>query len=288
MSEIFLSYRREDSTAETQAIFLQLASVFGQNRVFKDVDSIPYGGNFEIFLRKSLKKCKVAIVVIGPRWLTVSDVNGERRLDDRKDFVRIEVETLLSRNIPIIPIAVRGASIPSRDSLPESIAELSTRMGISIPPSPTLDIGNVVFAINNILASPRSFVGGDSRFSIDNNDPVGMSIGAVYGPIVGLLLAWFVWSIIQVPGFIFLIGVLLGLIGGIFIGSRIAFNISSATLTTIGLILGFILGSILGKGIGAIFGSMLFGSTGYFIGYFIDSKPNQWHWTWKDIFNGNY
>ncbi|MEM9267240.1 MAG: hypothetical protein AAGA46_17120 [Cyanobacteria bacterium P01_F01_bin.13] len=40
---IFISYRRSDSIAETGRIYDRLATEFGRDRVFKDVDSIPFG-----------------------------------------------------------------------------------------------------------------------------------------------------------------------------------------------------------------------------------------------------
>jgi hypothetical protein len=41
-----------------------------------------------------------------------ADEHGNRRLDDPKDFVRIEIAAALQRNIPVIPILLDGATIP--------------------------------------------------------------------------------------------------------------------------------------------------------------------------------
>jgi hypothetical protein len=51
--------------------------------------------------------------VIGPRWLELSDEQGNRRIDDSSDIVRIEISTALQRGIPVIPILLNGTKIPS-------------------------------------------------------------------------------------------------------------------------------------------------------------------------------
>lgn len=61
---------------------------------------------------------------------------GKSRLDDPGDFVRIEIESALNRRIPVIPILVRGASIPLAERLPTSIQDLSYRNGIVVRPDP--------------------------------------------------------------------------------------------------------------------------------------------------------
>lgn len=51
-----------------------------------------------------MAKCQVALVIIGEQWLNTTDGTGNRRLDSEQDFVRIEIETALAREIPIIPL----------------------------------------------------------------------------------------------------------------------------------------------------------------------------------------
>jgi hypothetical protein len=35
--------------------------------------------------------CEIAIVLLGPDWLGMTDASGRRRLDDPEDFVRMEL-----------------------------------------------------------------------------------------------------------------------------------------------------------------------------------------------------
>jgi len=39
--------------------------------------------------------CDVLLVIIGKKWLTCADASGNRRLDDPKDFIRLETATAL-------------------------------------------------------------------------------------------------------------------------------------------------------------------------------------------------
>lgn len=97
-----------------------------------DVDSIELGVDFVDVLQRSLTACKATIVVIGTDWTNAADGRGNRRLDDPNDFVRLEVETALSRNIRVIPVLVRDAGMPSSSELPSSMAALLRRNGIKV------------------------------------------------------------------------------------------------------------------------------------------------------------
>ncbi len=134
--QIFISYRRRDSADVTGRIYDRLVDRFGPDRVFKDVDSIPMGADFRKLLDQMVARCNAFLAVIGPEWSDTHRPDGERRLDDERDFVRIEIESALARKIPVIPLLVRGAEVPSEDQLPPSIRELIFRNGMPIRPDP--------------------------------------------------------------------------------------------------------------------------------------------------------
>ena len=133
---IFISYRRNDSADVTGRIYDRLLYSFGKDAIFKDVDSIPFGVNFRTYLNDIIEKSKILLVVIGPRWLSITDDQGGRRLDDPADFVRIEIEAALKRKIMIVPLLVSGASMPNASQLPTSLEELAFYNGIQIRPDP--------------------------------------------------------------------------------------------------------------------------------------------------------
>jgi hypothetical protein len=74
----------------------------------------------------------VLLAVIGRNWLDARDEHGNRRLENPNDFVRVEIEAALQRNIPVVPILVDGAGIPDARQLPKELEELSLRNGIDV------------------------------------------------------------------------------------------------------------------------------------------------------------
>lgn len=131
---VFISYRRDDSADITGRIYDRLIEHFSRDIVFKDVDSIPLGIDFRQHLEKALSQCRVLIAVVGVEWM--GSEQGKRRIDDPRDHVRLELELALSRNIPVIPVLVRKATIPAEEALPSSLRSLAYRNGIQVRTDP--------------------------------------------------------------------------------------------------------------------------------------------------------
>ena len=124
MSSVFISYRRQDAATEAGRIYSRLVKSFGRDGVFKDLDSTSPGANFVEVIRRTIGMCDVLLVVIGPRWLQTH--NEASRLDDPRDWVRIEILSALERNILVIPILVEGATMPAEADLPEELGPLAS------------------------------------------------------------------------------------------------------------------------------------------------------------------
>ena len=130
-STIILSYRREDSAGVTGRIFDRLTQEFGTDRVFMDIDSMPAGVDFHDHLQEILADCGALLVVVGKSWR--SQRKGQpARIMDPDDWVRIEVETALERSIPVVPLLIDGATLPTRDQLPESLWPLLRRNALPV------------------------------------------------------------------------------------------------------------------------------------------------------------
>lgn len=121
MPKFFICYRREDSKYPAQMIAQKLASEYDADSVVFDVDSVPLGADFREYLDNQVSKCDVLLAVIGARWL---DILKERE-GHRNDSVRVEIESALGRNIPVVPVLLEGVSMPGEDSLPRTLAKLA-------------------------------------------------------------------------------------------------------------------------------------------------------------------
>jgi hypothetical protein len=150
---IFLSYRREDSADVVGRIFDRLVQRFGQAGVFKDVDSIRLGIDFREHLRAAVGECRVLLAVVGPTWADATDKAGGRRLDDEKDYVRIEIEAAFSRGIPVIPVLVRNAVLPGENQLPGSLGPLAFRNGIAVRSDPDFhtDMDRLIAGLETLI-----------------------------------------------------------------------------------------------------------------------------------------
>jgi len=131
---IFISYRRDDAAYQAGWLYVELARHFGEGRLFKDVDTIRPGDDFAARITSTLNSCSVLLAVIGPRWLTVTG-SGRRRLDDPADWVRLEIETALTRGLRIIPVLVDGAKMPAPAELPPSLQALSRKQAHELSPA---------------------------------------------------------------------------------------------------------------------------------------------------------
>jgi CHASE2 domain-containing sensor protein len=127
MPKIFISYRRADSIAYAKLIYRPLVEQFGGDHVFFDIEKIDLGEEFARIIDERVARCDVLLAIIGPKWLTLVDDQGRRRLEQLDDYVRREIAVALSRNIRVIPVLVGGAHIPRSEDLPQELAALSQR-----------------------------------------------------------------------------------------------------------------------------------------------------------------
>ena len=161
-SRIFISYRREDAAYPAGWLFDRLADKFGKNQVFKDVNSIQLGEDFVEVITAAVKSCDVLLAVIGERWLTITDEQGQQRLENPSDFVRLEIETALARNIRVIPILVGGAQMPRADQLPPSLAKLAHRNALELSPSRfSSDTSRLLAVLERTIAEVQAGDDGD-------------------------------------------------------------------------------------------------------------------------------
>ena len=157
---IFISYRRSDSADITGRIYDRLSNHFGKEAIFKDVDSIPLAVDFRQCLDETVSQCKIVIAIIGPTWLSTSDEDGNLRLDNPTDWVRLELETAIQNKIPILPLLVGGARMPKAVDIPISIRTITYQNAASARTDPDFhnDLDRLITALEQKLGFAENHV----------------------------------------------------------------------------------------------------------------------------------
>ena len=70
--------------------------------------------------------------VIGDQWIDALDSTGRRCIDRDDDMVRLEIVKSLERGIPVVPVLLDEAQLPSARDLPDDISELLDRQAVAV------------------------------------------------------------------------------------------------------------------------------------------------------------
>lgn len=129
---IFINYRRDDAGGHAGRLADSLNRWFGSGRVFRDVDGIVAGANFEEVLKRTAMDADAMIVLIGRQWAGMKDEQGRLRLHEADDWVAREIAAALEQGIPIYPVLVESAAMPRTEELPPTLQALTTFNAMSI------------------------------------------------------------------------------------------------------------------------------------------------------------
>ncbi|MFC0006354.1 TIR domain-containing protein [Micromonospora siamensis] len=132
MTGIFLNYRTQDAMYCADLIDARLRTEFGARNVFRDHRALRPGTAFPPELWHRLQDSRVLLVLIGPYWLTVTDDQGRRLLDNPRDYVRREIRRALRREIAVIPVLLGDTPLPDPQALPEDIRALTDRRSLRV------------------------------------------------------------------------------------------------------------------------------------------------------------
>ena len=153
---VFISYRRDESAGYAGRIADSFVEHFGEDKVFRDLDSLEPGLDFAEAIERAIESSEVLLAVIGKNWLTATDTAGRKRLENPDDYVRTEISTALKRNIRVIPLLVQDADMPSASELPDDLAPLSRRNAFEIHDSSWRDdIRRLVTALEGAIKGDR-------------------------------------------------------------------------------------------------------------------------------------
>jgi hypothetical protein len=150
--KIIVSYRRTDS-AMAGRIFDRLVQRFGKKSLFIDIDNIPFGGDFRKHIDDALKSSDLLIALVGAKW--VGGEGKDAKITRDADPVRVEIETALKQNVPVLPVLLDEARMPEPSELPENIREFAYRNAAEVESGRDFDIhvDRLIKAVEQILGA---------------------------------------------------------------------------------------------------------------------------------------
>ncbi|HMB21458.1 MAG: TIR domain-containing protein [Chloroflexota bacterium] len=181
MTRIFISYRRQDSSTMTGRIYDKLEAVFGSDKVFRDINDIGAGQDFRAKIAQEVGESNVLLVIIGPKWENITDNQGNRRLDNPNDFVRLEVEEgLKNPKTTVIPVLTENAPMPNPETLPESLRELCFRNAVSVRQDPDFhpDMQRLTNQIQKIIKADAPI--SKKTFALIGAGVLGIGLAAIF------------------------------------------------------------------------------------------------------------
>jgi hypothetical protein len=118
--EIFINYRSGDGDHLAATLDEALRHRFGADAIFRDGRSIRPGSEYPHELLTQLRRSRAVLVVVGPRWVTATELRREN------DWVRREILEAHACRIPIVPV-LGDASVPwlRKDQLPSELSWLA-------------------------------------------------------------------------------------------------------------------------------------------------------------------
>lgn len=129
---VFINYRRADTGHAAGRLRDMIVTRFGERSVFVDVEDIEPGTDYVEAIDGYVSSCVVMLVLIGDDWLTARDRDGNRRIDNPADRLRLEVESGLRNRTRVVPVLVDNASMPKTPDLPPSLVPLSRHQSVRL------------------------------------------------------------------------------------------------------------------------------------------------------------
>jgi hypothetical protein len=131
---VFISYRFGDSSYAAARLARDLASIFGKARIFFDHESMQGGQEFRTHISQALRRSRVVLVLIGPRWLQDHDDTYRRRIDNPNDYVYQEVLGGLQAHDDayVVPVLLQNVGQLQPKDLPDALVRLASLLSVNL------------------------------------------------------------------------------------------------------------------------------------------------------------
>ena len=167
---VFISYRRADTANQAGWLADRLAGHFGRQQVVRDVEEIQLGNDFADVIAAAVTSCDVFLALIGHQWLAAAA--------GPEDFVRVEIESALTRGVQVVPVLVDGARMPAAAELSPSLALLAQRPPLSLgAANPEADVSRLIQVLDQSIAERQA-----TRAGLAGNQPTVTGMAPSWGP----------------------------------------------------------------------------------------------------------
>jgi len=157
MPDVFISYRRDDTSGYAGRLYDQISASFGREHVFMDVATIEPGSDFVEVIEQRVGACDALIALIGKNWLAIKDEQNRARLGSSGDFVSVEITAALKRSIEVVPLLVGGAKMPLEQELPGPLQILARHQAVEVSDAHfTRDVADLIQSLEK-RANKTSF-----------------------------------------------------------------------------------------------------------------------------------
>jgi exo-beta-1,3-glucanase (GH17 family) len=134
-AKVFISYRHQDRWV-ARIIYDSLADAFRVENIFFDVHKLQIGHDYRAGINQALDQSEILIAIIGKDWL---EALRSRQGNDKRDWVRYEIQRALELGLVIVPTLVDGGRMPEEAELPPELAQLAYAQAITIHQDVHLD-----------------------------------------------------------------------------------------------------------------------------------------------------
>ena len=117
---IFISYRRQDTSGYALGLKREITQALDDSRVFLDVAALDGGMRWREVLEQQVAQSDLMLALIGDEWVTTRD--GARSIHDEDDPVRWEIASALNQGVHLMPVLLEETRMPRQADLPSDVA----------------------------------------------------------------------------------------------------------------------------------------------------------------------
>jgi hypothetical protein len=121
---------------------------WGKHNIFLDVDAVTtFGWDIRTVIREAIAVVDAVVVVIGPKF-------EAERLHQANDYVRLELKEAVAQRKLIMPVLIKGATMPKPSEFPSELAEIAFLNAPTLRPDLDFDHDavNIMASIGLVLA----------------------------------------------------------------------------------------------------------------------------------------